>query len=257
MAGIKLAIIGGGSVYTVSMLNTLVKYKDDFKGSTIMLYDVNKENLKPMADFGRIVMRDMKVPFKVEDTMDLKKALDGADFVLTTFRTGGLDGRYLDETVPLKYGILGQETTGVGGMFMAFRCIPEIVKLVKQMEKSCPDAWLINYANPTNFVCDAARRIAPVKTLGLCDGVFGVKWYIAKLLGLPVEESREIKTYVEGVNHCTWTLKMFYKGKDIYAGLDKLIKKADKSKMDDMQQFACRLLDYSGVYLLRQIFLLS
>ena len=108
---------------------------------------------------------------EVSTAPTLADTLPDCDFVLNTFRVGGLSGRYQDETIPLKHGLLGQETTGIGGLFMALRTIPQVLDVAHAMEKHCPDAWMVNYTNPTNMVVDASLKHSSIKTLGLCDGV--------------------------------------------------------------------------------------
>jgi 6-phospho-beta-glucosidase len=106
----------------------------------------------------------------VTSTTELVQALGGATFVLTNFRPGGLEGLRLDEVIPSKYGVIGQETTGPGGAFFALRSIPQVLHLCQCMEDVCPQAWMINYVNPTNFVADAVRRESDVKCVAICDG---------------------------------------------------------------------------------------
>jgi 6-phospho-beta-glucosidase len=110
---------------------------------------------------------------------------------------------------------------------MAMRCIPEVVKIAKAVRKVCPKAWLINYTNPTNMVCDASIRAGHKRTLGLCDGIWGVKWLCAKLLKIPVGRAHEIDAYPAGVNHHTWAVRLEHKGKDLYKVMDRLIAGAD------------------------------
>ena len=250
MPAIKLAIVGGGSAYTHHMLRTVFQYASsgDFAGSEVRLMDVKPELARLMGEFGTAVARAKGVPVKVSATGSLDKALDGADFILNTFRTGGLQSRYMDETIPLKYGILGQETTGIGGVFFALRGVPEIVKIVRSAERNCPKATIINYTNPTNFVCDAIRRISKMRSIGLCDGVYGVKWLVARLLEEPIQNARDVEAYVGGLNHCTWSLDIWYKGRRIYDELPELIARAERTglwkKIPATEWDACRLYRY-------------
>ena len=231
MPGIRLCIVGGGSAYMTSMFSRLAHFalEGGLAGSEVVLYDVDANNARLMGDWGRAAAKHQGIPLTFEESTDLDEALRGADFVLSTFRTGGLQHRYLDETVPLKYGELGQETTGVGGIFMALRCIPHVVKIAQAIQKNCPNAWLINYTNPTELVCDASIRAGHAKTIGLCDGVYGVKWLAAKLLGLPIARGKDVEAYVAGLNHCTWTLQLYFQGRDLYKEMDALTANVDMS----------------------------
>ncbi|MFA5863923.1 MAG: hypothetical protein WC975_04465 [Phycisphaerae bacterium] len=252
MPGIKLCIFGGGSSYTHHMLNTFAKHviSGDLAGSRISLYDIDRENTDLMASFGSSVARAKKLDLQVERAQTLEQGLEGANFVLSSFRVGGLDQRYLDETIPLKYGILGQETTGVGGLFMICRNAPAAEKLARTMDQVCPEAFLINYTNPTGMISDLSRRVSAVKTFGLCDGVVAVKALMGRLLGLSWQEAMTIEAGVAGVNHCTWALTLRYQGTDLYPRVPELISKIDLAAMEtENYSFAdaIRLYNYYGL----------
>ncbi len=258
MPAIRLCIVGGGSAYMTSMFSSLGLFaaRGGLAGSQIVLYDIDASNARLMGDWGRAVAKRHGIRLTFTDTTDLDEALRGADFVLSTFRPGGLPHRFLDETTPLKYGELGQETTGIGGIFMALRCVPEVVKLSQAIERNCPNAWLINYTNPTGFVCDASIRAGHARTIGLCDGVYGIKWMAAKLLGLPINRGREVEAYVAGLNHCTWTRQLYFQGRDLYQEMDALIAQQDLSgsgeaicdgPLNGVECDAVRLYKYYGI----------
>ncbi|NIO11044.1 MAG: 6-phospho-beta-glucosidase, partial [Deltaproteobacteria bacterium] len=123
-----------------------------------------------MTRLGKRMVGEARTNLVITSTTDLSQALEGATFVLTNFRPGGMQGLRLDEIIPIKYNILGQETTGPGGTFFALRSIPEVLHLCKYMEDVCPEAWMINYVNPANFVADAVRRESKIKCIAICDG---------------------------------------------------------------------------------------
>jgi 6-phospho-beta-glucosidase len=261
MPAVKLCIIGGGSAYMTSMFASLARFAREgtLAGSEIVLTDIDEPAVKLMCEWGRAGAKNEDIPLTFSYDMDLEKALDGADFVLSCIRPGGLDGRYLDETIPEKHDELGIETVGVGGVFMALRCIPEAIKIARAIRKRCPNAWLINYTNPTNMVVDATLREGHERTLGLCDGVWGVKWLAAKLLGMPTTRANEIDAYTAGVNHHTWCLQLYHEGRDLYAEMDKLIDAIDMSgkagyenidqnqSLNEVEVDACRLYRYFGL----------
>ncbi len=261
MPAVRVCIVGGGSAYMTSMFASLANYarKGGLAGSHVVLHDINEDNVKLMRDWGQAAADREKLPLTFSYEMDRDTALDGADFVLSCFRTGGLKGRYLDETIPEKYEELGIETVGVGGVFMALRCIPQAVELAEAIQQKCPDAWLINYTNPANMVCDATVRAGHSKMLGLCDGVWGVKWLAAKLLKIPTARAHEVEAYVSGVNHHTWTLQLYHQGQNLYDRLDDLIEQTDMSGaagyepidgnplLNVIEVDACRLYRYYGI----------
>ncbi len=261
MPAVRICIIGGGSAYMTSMFGSIARYAraGDLAGSSVVLHDINEPAMRRMCDWASSGAENDKLDLRFSCETDLGKALAGADFVLSCIRPGGLDMRYLDETVPVKYRELGNETVGVGGVFMALRTIPAVVEIAEAVQKSCPNAWLINYTNPTNMVVDATIRAGHRKTLGLCDGIWGVKWLCAKLLGIPVSRAGEIDAWPAGVNHHTWAMRLEHKGRDLYAEMDELIEKADLTPragyetidenpaLNQIEVDACRLYRYYGV----------
>ena len=248
MPAIRLCIVGGGSSYFLPMLRSLtILAEGPLKGSAIVIMDKSGQAGGLMADFARLLCRKGGYELKIEYTTDLAKGVDGADFVLTTFRTGGILSRKYDETIPRKYGLLGQETTGPAGPLMAARAIPEVVAVAQAMEKGCPDGWLINYTNPTNFVVDGVRRRSSIKVIGLCDGVYAGMRLVAQLVGLPTDQAGKLDFQVAGVNHCTWALRIHHDGRDLYPELPELVKKFDASKLNFRYQHVLKLYEYFGV----------
>jgi 6-phospho-beta-glucosidase len=244
-----------------SMFATCARYAKEggLAGSDIILHDINEESVKLMCEWAQQAVTNDNIPLAFSYEMDLEKALKGADFILSCIRPGGLDGRYFDETIPEKYKELGIETVGVGGVFMGLRTIPVVMDIAEKIEKVCPDAWLINYTNPTNMVTDASIRAGHTKSLGLCDGVWGVKWLAAKLLKIPTTRAHEIEAYVSGVNHHTWCPKLTHQGKDLYENMDTLIDAMDMTgkagyedidgnpELNEVEVDACRLYKYYGI----------
>jgi len=235
MHGIKLCILGGGSHYTHHMLYTFASHvaTGDLAGSTISLYDINVEHAQLMADFANSVAKAKQLDFKVEAEANLDKALAGSDFVFSSIRVGGFDQLEWDESVPTDHGILGQETTGVSGVFMMCRQAPAIEMLAKAIERVSPEAIVINYSNPSGMVTYLTELVTDLNCIGLCDGVYGVKWLMCKLMGLPMEEAINIEAYVAGVNHCTWTLQLRYQGEDLYPRVGELFEAVDWNNVDD------------------------
>ncbi len=261
MPKIRLCIIGGGSPYMTSMFSSLARYarKGDLAGSEIILHDIDEKSVKLMCDWGNAGARNDNVPLAFRCEGKLEKALDGADFVLSCIRPGGLDARSYDESIPIRHGELGNETVGVGGVFYALRCIPVVKTIAETIRKCCPNAWLINYTNPTSMASDVSLRVGHTRTLGLCDGVWGIKWLAAKLLKIGAERAHEIEPYVSGINHFTWTLQLYHQGRDLYREMDQLIDNTDLSGkagyetidesegLNEVEADVCRLYRYYGI----------
>jgi 6-phospho-beta-glucosidase len=148
-----------------------------------------------------------------ECTTDRRRAFDGADFILTTFRPGTHEQQEQDESVPPKYGLQGNETVGIGGMFMACRVAPVLQAICDDAEAVCPDAWIVNYTNPTQYVADVVRRISKLKIISLCDGYVGVARDLAPLLQV---DPSDITLYPAGSNHGMWIMRFTVKGEDGY-----------------------------------------
>ena len=166
----KIVIVGGGSAYVPGILYSLANSAMALGDAEIALMDIDPSRLPLMTALGQRMVAEAGSDLTITSTTDLNESLTGATFVLTNFRPGGLDGLRLDEAIPDRYGVLGQETTGPGGTSFALRSVPQVLDLCSAMEETCPDAWLINYTNPANFVADAIRRRSTIKSVSLCDG---------------------------------------------------------------------------------------
>lgn len=247
MSQVKISIVGAGSVYTALMLRSLMltRKRGALPQVELSLMDIADGRLKIMEGLARKMAAEAAVDVKISRTLDLAETLDGADFVITTFRVGGLEGRLADETVPLEHHMLGQETVGAGGTFLCLRTVPAILEVVREMERRCPDAWLVNYTNPANFIVDAVRRESNIRVVGLCDGMLGILRLVKKLLGLDTIEG--IDPRVAGVNHCTWTLECYHDGRDIYPEMPELIGRVDPEKLTDREKLAVRMYRIFGV----------
>jgi 6-phospho-beta-glucosidase len=217
---LKIAIVGAGSGYMPGVIRGILHRADDLAGAELAFHDVDADHLGLMTRLARGMFAARGAAFTVSATTDLKTALDGTDFVFTTFRPGGMAARHLDESIPLAYGVVGQETAGPGGFLMACRSIPALLEIARLTP---PNAWIVNYTNPTNVVTDAVTRYAPdTKIIGLCDQHVGDTLMWAELLGLPFEE---LEADWIGLNHATWASRLRRDGVEVdlrqaLAGLD-------------------------------------
>lgn len=229
MSSIKLAIIGGGSMYTAGLLEALLsKSAGPLRGAEVTLMDVDASALERIQRYGEHLLGVTGADLTLSATTDRREALSAADFVLTTFRVGGFDTLAQDEEIPLRFGMLGQETTGVGGTFMALRTIPVMLEICRDMERLCPSAWLINYTNPTNFVADAVRRRSSIRCLSLCDNYVQLPPLFAFLLDV---DEAEISFQSAGVNHLAWVLDLRVQGEPGYPRLRERLAEIDTSAL--------------------------
>lgn len=227
--GLKIATIGGGSSYTPELIEGLIKRYEELPVSEIWLVDVEegKEKLEIVGNLAKRMVKKADLPIEVYLTLDRQKAMKDADFVTTQFRVGLLDARAKDERIPLKYGILGQETNGPGGLFKGLRTIPVILDICKDMEELCPDAWLINFTNPAGMITEAVLRYSNIKkVVGLCNVPIGMEMAIAKLL--EVDHSR-IRIDFAGLNHMVYGLEVYLDGKSVKGEVIKMITELDDS----------------------------
>ncbi|RJE86082.1 6-phospho-beta-glucosidase [Paenibacillus sp. 1011MAR3C5] len=206
---LKIAIIGAGSTYTPELMEGIIKRKDSLPLHELALMDIDDRKLSIVGGLCERMTAAAGMSCQVIKTKDLDEALRGADFVLGQIRVGKLPARVLDEQIPLKYGLIGQETCGIGGFFKAMRTIPVMLDIAKRMEELCPDAWLINFSNPAGIITEAILNHTNVKMLGLCNVPYNMNKSIRESMELPNAEL----TYI-GLNHLSWVTAIEQDGKD-------------------------------------------
>ncbi|RNB79819.1 6-phospho-beta-glucosidase [Brevibacillus nitrificans] len=219
MSGIKIVTIGGGSSYTPELVEGFIKRYEELPVRELWLVDVpaGEKKLQIVGALAKRMVEKAGVPIQIHLTLDRRKALEGADFVTTQIRVGLLDARVKDEKIPLKYGVIGQETNGPGGLFKGLRTIPVIMDICRDMEELCPDAWLINFTNPAGMVTEAVLRYTHrKKVIGLCNVPIGMKMGVASVLD--VDQSR-VHIDFAGLNHMVFGLGVFLDGENVTAKL--------------------------------------
>ncbi|WP_241661055.1 glycoside hydrolase family 4 [Thermomonospora catenispora] len=207
---VKIAIVGAGSGYMPGVIRGLLHRADDLSGAELAFCDIDADHLALMARLARAMFAARGADFTVTEHTGLESALDGASYVFTTFRPGGMAARHLDEAIPLRHGVVGQETAGPGGFLMACRSVPVLLRIADLAD---PGAWIVNYTNPTNVVTDAVLRHRPgTRIIGLCDQHVGDTVMWAELLGLP---SGGLEADWIGLNHATWAERVRLHGEPI------------------------------------------
>lgn len=213
--GIKIVTIGGGSSYTPELVDGFIKRYETLPVRELWFVDIpeGEEKLHIVAEFARRMVQKAGVPMQIHATLDRRKALEGADFVTTQLRVGQLQARVKDERIPLKHGILGQETNGAGGLFKGMRTIPVLLDICKDMEELCPSAWLINFTNPVGMVLEGIQRYSNFKRIiGLCNVPYGMHKAVADKLERSMDE---VKVTMGGLNHMVYVTKVETDGKDV------------------------------------------
>jgi 6-phospho-beta-glucosidase len=195
---VRLAIIGGGGFRVPLVYGALLRTQ---RFGEIVLHDVDQDRLEQVGRVldGQAAEHGDRLPFRT--TTDLDDALEGADFVFAAVRVGGLRARMVDEGVPLGHGVLGQETTGPGGIGFALRTIPVMTDLAERVARRAPGAWLINFTNPAGMVTEALQEVLGDRAIGVCDTPSALCRRAAAALGRPADR---LWFDFFGLNHLGW-----------------------------------------------------
>ncbi len=197
--GIKLAIVGAGSSYCPELMQGLIRRKSILPVEELRLMDIDPARLEPVTAFCKRLLSENGMNIRVTSTTELSRALDGADYIVSQFRAGQLSARIRDEKIPLRYGLIGQETTGIGGFVNALRTIPQTTVVADAVARYAPDAWFINFTNPSGIITEYLLNHTSVKAIGLCNLPISAQERIAKLLGLPMDQ---VRLETVSLNHC-------------------------------------------------------
>jgi 6-phospho-beta-glucosidase len=245
MAGKRIVVVGGGSQFSVGLAESLIDYsRDMLGGSTVILLDIHEEHLRIVHQYATRLAQATGVDMVFEMTTDRRQAFAGADYIINTFRPGSHREQEQDESVPPKYGLQGNETVGIGGIFMACRVVPVLKQICADAEELCPQAWFVNYTNPTQYVADAVRRISNVRFISLCDGYLGVGTQLSLLLEV---DPGDITVYPGGVNHGMWIMRFTVKGEDGYPILRKRLAEVSPEEIDKLYPHPDEY-DFGGVH---------
>lgn len=213
---LKIATIGGGSSYTPEIIEGFINrnLSGELPIKDVYLVDIEegREKLEIVGALAKRMVQKAGAGINIHLTLDRDEALDGADFVTTQFRVGLLDARIRDEKIPLRYNMIGQETTGAGGFAKAQRTIPVILDICRDMKKLCPDAWLINFTNPSGMITETVLKNTDIKVIGLCNVPISMVSAVAKLYDVSMD-----RIYIEfaGLNHLVWGRKIYKDGIDV------------------------------------------
>jgi alpha-galactosidase/6-phospho-beta-glucosidase family protein len=222
--GYNIALIGGGSLYTLPLVKTFVSYSKDFHVDRIKLFDIDKERQNLRYEAAKIVALEYSPDTVIEVSDSLDEAVTSVDYVLIQIRSGGLDGREKDERIPLLHGCIGQETCGAGGLVYGMRSIKDTLEIVTATKKHSPDAWIINYSNPASILAEATRRFFnDDKVVYLCDMTVLMQDGFEEALKL---EKGELRPRYFGLNHFGWYTNLYdHKGNDRMPEIIELLKK--------------------------------
>jgi len=236
----KIAVIGGGSTYTPELVNGFLNRIDSLPIKELWLMDIDEERLNIVGGFAQRMVKARGDPFKVVLSTDQRRSITGASYVITQLRVGMMPARRGDEYLGKRHGLIGQETTGIGGMAKALRTIPVILNVARDIREAAPNALLANFSNPAGLITEALTRYAPeVSSVGVCNvGITAKMHFIAQLERLINKkinpDHAELNTL--GLNHLTWHRGFAVDGEEMWpqifpAYLEEL-KKEDEPEWD-------------------------
>jgi alpha-galactosidase len=215
---IKVVLLGAGSGFTPRLCSDIIK-TPNHAGGEIVLVDIDPRRLKPMETIvSRVADAAAGPAWKVRGETDRKKAMTDADYLICCIEVSGLGCVRFDNDIPAKYGVdqcIG-DTVGPGGLFKGLRTIPAFLEILKDAEKLCPQALVLNYTNPMSMMCLAAARSTSLPVVGLCHSVQGTSKLMAKRAGVPYEE---MEWECAGINHLAWLTTLKHQGRDLYPQL--------------------------------------
>ncbi|HET8776499.1 MAG TPA: 6-phospho-beta-glucosidase, partial [Candidatus Limnocylindria bacterium] len=210
--GIKVAVIGGGSTYTPELIEGLANRNDRLPIDELVLEDLDPDRLGVVGGLAQRMLRRLDWTGRLSLTFDPVEAIDGATFVLVQLRVGGQVARLSDETLPLDFGTIGQETTGAGGLAKALRTVPVVLELADLADRrAAPGAWLVDFTNPVGIVTQALID-AGHRAIGLCNVAISLQRSIARRIGVDPDSLELAQT---GLNHLSWITAIRADGRDL------------------------------------------
>lgn len=212
MARIKLAYIGGGSSRAAGTMASFMHHGASFDGSHVVLVDQRADTLEIVERIARKLAKAQGLDITVEATTDQRAGLTDVDAVLTSYRPGGFEMRLQDELIPMRHGVIGQETQGPGGMMMALRSIAAMKTILDDLDDVAPNAVLFNYTNPVNIVSQAITSNSERLVYSMCEGPMTFWPPILRTAGL---DPAKANVMMAGVNHNCWSTVHTYEGRDL------------------------------------------
>ena len=203
MKKFSITVAGGGSTFTPGIILMLLDNLDKFPIRKIKFYDNDEQRQATVAGACEVILREKAPEIEFTATTDPEEAFTDIDFVMAHIRVGKYAMRELDEKIPLKYNVVGQETCGPGGIAYGMRSIGGVIEILDYMEKYSPNAWMLNYSNPAAIVAEATRKLRPnSKILNICDMPIGIEERMAEIVGLKSRKDMVVRYY--GLNHFGW-----------------------------------------------------
>lgn len=211
--GLKITVIGGGSSYTPEIVEGFIRNYNQMPIRELWFVDIEEgqHKLDIVGNLAKRMIEKSGLPIEVHLTLDRRRAIEGADFVTTQMRVGLLAARKLDEHIPIQHGVIGQETTGPGGMMKALRTVPVILDICRDIEELAPNAWMLNFTNPAGIVTEAVQKHSKVRSVGLCNSPINFQKFLAAEYEVP---EQDVLAEFVGLNHLHWVTSALVRGEE-------------------------------------------
>jgi len=245
----KIAIIGGGSLRTLGLIHDWAMQGAVADGSVVTVMDLDGRRAGIVGGLARRMPEVRGRDLVVEETTDLARALDGADFVYNVIRVGGVDAMERDTRIGVRYGFHGHDDFGPSAAMIVLRTAPVIQRLTRAMEQHCPRAWLLNFTNPVPFIVRIVREVSSLRVMGLCGGDQNQLWDIPTTLGWPAGPCHDLAYRGAGLDHFSWSLELTHKGRDFYPELLEAAKRLDRERLPYYCRMSLDVLDLYGKWL--------
>jgi 6-phospho-beta-glucosidase len=240
----KICVIGAGSSYTPELVEGILELWDELPVGQLCLMDIDARKLEIVGGLAGRMAAASGREIEVVTTQDQKRAIEGAQFVISQIRVGGMEARILDEKIPPRFGVVGQETTGPGGFAKALRTIPVALSIAEDIEALAPGAFLLNFTNPAGLITEALLRYTSVPTIGLCNLPIGVEMHLAESFH---GERRQVWLNWVGLNHLNWTRGATIAGKDVWPQVFQQAVDEARQQEDDGWHISADILEMLGM----------
>jgi len=237
---LKIAVIGAGSSYTPELIEGFVEARAELNLARIAMMDIDERKLAIVGGLAGRMLEAAGVDIELELTTDRQRAIEGAHYVINQIRVGQMAARIQDEKIPLRFGVIGQETTGPGGFAKALRTIPVALDIARDIQQLAPGAFLLNFTNPAGLITEALLRYGEVPVIGLCNLPIGIEMRLAQTLGV---DRRRITIDHVGLNHLNWLRGVWVDGQDIWKQVFQQALEEARQRPEDDWGFSADLLE--------------
>lgn len=245
----KISFIGGGSLRTLGLIRDWLLQGAVAEDSSIAIMDVDARRAAIVSCLSGQMPEAQGRNVRFCGTTDLGEALEGADFIYNVVRVGGIAGMDRDKRIALRYGFHGHDDFGPSAAMIVLRTVPEVLKIAVEMEKRCPDAWLLNFTNPVPFIVRAVKDFSKIRVMGICGGDENQLYDIPTTLGWPEIPCQALNYRGVGIDHFSWSTELTFEGKPFYPVLLKAIQKLDRGKLPYHCRMSVEALELYGQWL--------